>query len=120
MTNRLKQNLDQFYTKKEIVQRCLKIIDLTVYDKVIEPSAGNGAFFDFLPTHTKVGLDLDPQHPDIKKQDFFDFFIKNEEVENVLEFRPYYARKRKRVAEGQLTEDKKIKRLFKKWRRDLY
>jgi hypothetical protein len=32
-----KYGLDKFYTKKDIVQRILSVIDLSVYDVIIEP-----------------------------------------------------------------------------------
>tara|TARA_R110002060_G_scaffold74110_1_gene83206 strand:- start:1955 stop:2971 length:1017 start_codon:yes stop_codon:yes gene_type:complete len=82
--DRTNTNLDQFYTKKEIVQRCLGIMDLSLYDKVIEPSAGNGAFYSLLPSDTRLGLDLEPAHPHIRKCDFFDFSLESEKFDNVL------------------------------------
>jgi hypothetical protein len=40
---------------------------------VLEPSAGSGSFLDLLPKQKRIGLDLEPAHPEVTKQDFFDF-----------------------------------------------
>lgn len=65
-----KYGFDQFYTKKEVVISCLKDIDFTLYDIVIEPSAGDGAFFDEIPHKNKIGYDIDPKKNNIIKCDF--------------------------------------------------
>ena len=36
--------LDKFYTKKEIAKELISYLDVAEYDKIIEPSAGNGSF----------------------------------------------------------------------------
>lgn len=70
--------LDQFFTKPEIAEWCYnkylntlvkegaKLDDLTF----IEPSAGNGAFYDLLPDERKVGLDIDPKRKSFIEADF--------------------------------------------------
>lgn len=66
---------DQFYTKREVAKTCVdylkKFVDL---DKavIIEPSAGNGAFLEYLPDHT-ISMDLDPKLEKITQQDFFTY-----------------------------------------------
>jgi type I restriction-modification system DNA methylase subunit len=35
---------DKFYTKIEISKMCIDMLDLSEFDLVIEPSAGNGSF----------------------------------------------------------------------------
>ena len=74
--------LDQFYTKPETVDRVLPLVDCSLFDYVVEPSAGAGDFLRRLPKATRVGLDLEPADPEIKKGDFFDF--KPATTENVL------------------------------------
>ena len=74
--------LDQFYTKPEAVDRVLPLIDCSLFDYVVEPSAGAGDFLRRLPKATRVGIDLEPADPEIKKGDFFDF--KPATTENVL------------------------------------
>jgi len=70
-----KDRLDKFYTKRTIARRCLDILDLSRYDVLLEPSAGDGAFFDLLPPAQREGYDLEPAHPggEIKTLDFFDY-----------------------------------------------
>ena len=84
--------LDKFYTRKETAFKSLSIleehIDLDIYDFHLEPSAGDGAFFNLLDPMKRIGLEIDPSlgDPDAKpttndhtmetkiiKKDFFDF-----------------------------------------------
>ncbi|TSC89219.1 MAG: hypothetical protein G01um10143_600 [Parcubacteria group bacterium Gr01-1014_3] len=66
--------LDQYFTKSDVANRCLELL----YDKLpgirnksfIEPSAGNGSFYSILPKSRRIGLDIAPQSPDIKRADF--------------------------------------------------
>lgn len=67
--------LDKYYTKKEVVAKCLSRLSLSNYDFVIEPSAGDGAFFDLIQHPNKVALDIAPEHKDIQKQDWLTYFI---------------------------------------------
>ena len=68
--------LDQYFTKPEVVQRCLaKLGDLSRYDLVIEPSAGNGAFLEGLQHSNKIGIDIAPQHKDVMKADWLEYRI---------------------------------------------
>lgn len=66
--------LDQFYTKTSVASWCLKRL-LKVMPSAsdlhfIEPSAGDGAFFDLLPHDQRTGIDLEPRGIGIKKADF--------------------------------------------------
>lgn len=69
--------LDQFYTHPNIAQQCYAMLNtfLTAQPhyqghRWLEPSAGNGSFFNLMPTN-KEGYDLDPQFPGVVQQDFF-------------------------------------------------
>ena len=70
--------LDQFYTKPEIAKSCFDFfIDVTKKEKLfnknmffIEPSAGEGSFFDNLPKKRRIGIDIQPKHEEIIKGDF--------------------------------------------------
>ena len=59
--------LDKYFTKENVVRKCLAMVEELPhsYDLVIEPSAGNGAFYDKINHHNKIGIDIDPQHKDI-------------------------------------------------------
>jgi len=69
----LANKLDQFYTNVDIVEKCLEGISFDDYDIVLEPSAGSGSFLNLLPEDKRRGLDLEPAHDEVIKQDFFDF-----------------------------------------------
>lgn len=43
------------------------------FDCWLEPSAGDGAFYDLLPAHMRLGIDIDLRHPDIVQADFLTF-----------------------------------------------
>jgi hypothetical protein len=69
--------LDKFYTIPSIAQDCINIIgskyDWSSWSLIVEPSAGNGSFFTQIPSNNKIGLDIEPGHPDIQKCDFFKY-----------------------------------------------
>ncbi len=70
----LSRSLDQFFTKRPIVEQCLVALDDHMQDSTedwlwIEPSAGGGAFFDAM-RHPKIGLDIVSQRADIGQIDF--------------------------------------------------
>lgn len=67
--------LDKFYTKPHVAKECLNFL----YDRFsiiktmtfIEPSAGNGSFSSLI--ENCIALDIKPEAPNIKEQDFFTF-----------------------------------------------
>lgn len=65
---------DKFYTSPEVAKDCLAKLNLGAYDRIIEPSAGNGSFSDQIPGCE--AYDLYPDHKGIKKQDFLKFEAK--------------------------------------------
>lgn len=66
--------LDQYYTKSSVAKWCIDRLgkDLpSVFNKhFIEPSAGNGEFFNLLPKYRRTGIDIEPNGKDIKYADF--------------------------------------------------
>ena len=69
--------LDQFYTIPAIAKQCIQHVGnryrWSNWGLVVEPSAGNGSFLTQIPTEKRIGMDLSPQHPDIIRQDFFEY-----------------------------------------------
>ncbi len=65
--------LDQYYATRELAKECCDLLDFTKYNTILEPSAGTGAFLEFLPREKTQAIDLEPKHPDIIKMDFFDY-----------------------------------------------
>ena len=82
--------LDKFYTNPDIAERCIAVIgaryDWNQWSVVIEPSAGNGSFYNRLPIpdNKKIGIDIAPEHDAIIQQDFFDFNLLNTDQGQVL------------------------------------
>lgn len=70
--------LDQFFTKVNIAEMCYKKAiqflnkkNISIDDCIfIEPSAGSGNFYQFLPPNQRIGLDIFPLNNEIQKQDF--------------------------------------------------
>jgi len=60
------KELDKWYTNKDIVDLVMTKIDLTPYDEIIDPTAGNGAFSRYC---TKM-YDIQPEADNIAQQDF--------------------------------------------------
>ena len=75
------QGLDKYYTQKEVAIFCISKLNCNDYDCIIEPSAGNGAFYNEIKHHNKTGLDIEPENPSIIKRDWLkykiDSFYKN-------------------------------------------
>ena len=67
----MSRDLDKFYTKASVVQECYQQLgDLSRFDLLVEPSAGNGAF---LPSNTNIAVkayDIAPEGAGIQKADF--------------------------------------------------
>lgn len=67
---------DKFYTKTDVVNKLVSAIkEISNYDLIIEPSAGDGKFYDVLSKIHKnvIGLDIEPEHSKIIKQDWFKY-----------------------------------------------
>ena len=81
----LNRILDKFYTKEKVVKTCLDEVHKLPYkyDCVIEPSAGDGAFYENIEHDTKIGIDIDPQHDEIIKGDWLDYNV-SESYDRVL------------------------------------
>lgn len=66
----VKSELDKFYTKPSIAQHYIKMLDLSKYDTIIEPSAGSGAFSSAI--EGCLAFDLEPEHDHVQKADWFE------------------------------------------------
>jgi hypothetical protein len=76
---------DQFFTEKKIVQYCLSVVEekLSQFNHkfedfvLLEPSAGDGSFYESFPHENKIGLDIDPKIDSIEKGDFLNWYPKD-------------------------------------------
>lgn len=71
------EGLDKFYTTLECSKKCIdkscELYDITKWDLIVEPSAGNGSFLNQIPSNNKIGIDILPEQPNIIKQNFFEY-----------------------------------------------
>ena len=69
--------LDQFYTTDHVAKQCLstlfKHINIDEYDYHLEPSAGTGAFYKYLSSTKRIGLDIEPKHEGVQTMDFLTY-----------------------------------------------
>lgn len=68
-----KQANDKFYTKRQAAELALSAIDLSEFDAVIEPSAGNGSFSSLMSHSRIISLDIAPEAEGIAQQDWLEF-----------------------------------------------
>jgi hypothetical protein len=73
------QDLDQFFTKKNLAERLYKVVEDYLKNKGItpqrwlEPSAGGGAFFNLMPCDNRTGIDIVPQIAEVIQSDFLEY-----------------------------------------------
>ena len=67
--------LDKFYTNKNIAKNCVETLHnflvIDTNDCFLEPTAGDGAFLDYLTNYE--AYDLKPEDPRVIEQDIFKF-----------------------------------------------
>jgi len=73
MSKNKKHENDKFYTKKNVVKKLISNLKLGVYDIIIEPSAGDGSFIDYIEDYNYIAIDIQPENNRIIKMDWFDF-----------------------------------------------
>ena len=70
---------DQFYTVPEVAQECFSITEDVISQLNItnpfflEPSAGNGSFYNLMPEKARLGIDIDPKHEEVQQADYLIF-----------------------------------------------
>jgi len=68
--------LDNFYTKPHVAKYFINTTERILHKSmadwslIVEPSAGNGAFFYDLPGHNRIGIDIASKSADIQRTDF--------------------------------------------------
>jgi hypothetical protein len=71
------QGLDKFYTiqsySKHCIDKVFELYDKANFDLIVEPSAGNGSFYNQLNSDNKIGIDISPESTNITKMDFFEY-----------------------------------------------
>lgn len=77
--------LDQYYTKREVSNQLFKTTCDVIkkYEKDLakftwlEPSVGEGCFFDNLPKKRRIGIDIDPKREGVIKEDYLSYELPN-------------------------------------------
>lgn len=71
------EGLDKFYTlpsySKKCIDKVFEMYDISKWDLIVEPSAGNGSFLNQINCDKKIGIDISPEGPNIIEQDFLDY-----------------------------------------------
>ena len=71
------EGLDKFYTIPSFAKKCIEttfeLYNKDTFDYIIEPSAGNGSFYNQLDFEQKVGIDISPENENIVQMDFFHY-----------------------------------------------
>jgi hypothetical protein len=90
------QGLDKFYTipsySKKCINKVFELYDISQWDLIIEPSAGNGSFLNQIPSDKKIGIDISPDNNSIIKQDFFAYYPEVEQSKILVIGNPPYGR----------------------------
>jgi len=72
-----KEGLDKFYTipsySKKCIDKVFELYDKSSFDLIVEPSAGNGSFYNQLIFENKIGIDISPENENIIKMNFFEY-----------------------------------------------
>ncbi|MDR1652307.1 MAG: hypothetical protein LBS01_01400 [Prevotellaceae bacterium] len=80
--------LDQYFTKKELAEALFAKTKqiISKYENNIdnytwlEPSVGEGCFFDLLPENQRVGVDIEPLRNDIVKSDYLEYKLPEKKI----------------------------------------
>ena len=79
-----KNKLDQYFTKRYIAEKLFEKTKnvISQYEKIekytwLEPSVGEGCFYDLLPSNKKIGIDIDPKRKDVIKSDYLKYKLPN-------------------------------------------
>ena len=71
---------DTFFTQRAVARHCYRAFKGATADVnlrrhiFVEPSAGEGCFFDLLPPSRRIGLDIRPRREGIQKADFLTWY----------------------------------------------
>ena len=88
---------DTFFTDREVAEHCFNSL-MRVADKhgidtkeyfFLEPSAGEGCFYDLLPRYRRMGLDIEPRGKGIKSADFLEWYPTQEKKYLVIGNPPF-------------------------------
>ncbi len=84
--NEMKENssnvLDQYFTKPSVALKCFQKACEVIkkYENLdgfifLEPSAGDGVFYDLFPKNRRIGIDIEPKRDGFIQCDFLNYKI---------------------------------------------
>lgn len=84
---------DKYYTPRNAVLKVIEVIEKDImpindFQRIIEPSAGNGAFLKELPAHA-IGYDILPEYEGIIKGDYLEQELEHKENSLVIGNPPF-------------------------------
>jgi hypothetical protein len=81
------EGLDKFYTipaySKKCIDKVFELFDKSGFDLIVEPSAGDGSFFNQIDSDNLIALDISPGNTNIIEMDFFDY-APHPQMKNIL------------------------------------
>ena len=89
---------DSFFTDREVAKYCYDVFkrvvsDIDLSDCVfIEPSAGEGCFYELLPKHSRIALDIAPRRHYVEQADFLKWYPRSEKKYVVIGNPPFGVR----------------------------
>lgn len=83
---------DPYYTRREVAEHCVeqfykvcKAKKIGLQDYIfIEPSAGEGCFYDCLPTDRTIAMDINPRRKEVQQSDYLSWYPMNTEGKYVV------------------------------------
>ena len=83
---KLKEELGQVFTKEKEVKKMISLIQNK--GTILEPSAGNGAFYNLLPKDRTVAIEIDSDVA-LKGMEVKNFFDENKKYDTIIGNPPY-------------------------------
>jgi len=91
---------DSFFTVKDVAKKCYSVLEKKIVEEKIkkekyiflEPSAGDGCFFDLLPKNKRIAIDINPRKKTIQKADFLTWYPTNNKKYIVIGNPPFGVR----------------------------
>ena len=68
---------DSYFTSRKTAEKCFAFVKDTINVNdytFIEPSAGEGSFYDLLPEDRRIGIELHSRRPEFIQQDYLTWY----------------------------------------------
>lgn len=79
---------DSYFTSKNTAEKCMDIVNNMIPNNdytYIEPSAGEGAFYDLFPNNNRIGIELhDRKRPEFIQADYLTWYPKEDDKKYIV------------------------------------